>query len=91
MVEDTLDDALDDDELEDDAQEEVDKVLFELTAGMYTNYVSTSASMYDYPSFIFVCTPLNSTVVQLIDAHLVKQQLSSAISIHPKHEINLQI
>lgn len=35
MVEDTLDEALgDDDELEDDAQEEVDKVLFELTAGM---------------------------------------------------------
>jgi len=34
MVEDTLDEALgDDDELEDDAQEEVDKVLFELTAG----------------------------------------------------------
>lgn len=34
MVEDTLEDALgDDDELEDDAAEEVDKVLFELTAG----------------------------------------------------------
>lgn len=35
MVEDTLEDALgDDDELEGDAQEEVDKVLFELTAGL---------------------------------------------------------
>ena len=71
MVEDTLDDALDDDELEDDAQEEVDKVLFELTAGTYTNYVSTSASMFGNPSFILVCTPLNSTFVQFIDAHLV--------------------
>ena len=40
MVEDTLDDALDDDELEDDAQEEVDKVLFELTAGTYTNMLA---------------------------------------------------
>ena len=56
MVEDTLDDALDDDELEDDAQEEVDKVLFELTAGTYTNYVGTSASMFGNPSFILVCT-----------------------------------
>jgi len=34
MVEDTLEDALgDDDELEEDVQNEVDKVLFELTAG----------------------------------------------------------
>ncbi|MEM8488348.1 MAG: Snf7 family protein [Bacteroidota bacterium] len=45
MVEDTLEDALgDDDELEDDAQEEVDKVLFELTAGLlfvlYSDWMS---------------------------------------------------
>lgn len=41
MVEDTLEDALgDDDELEDDAAEEVDKVLFELTAGAYHHPVA---------------------------------------------------
>lgn len=42
MVEDTLDDVLDDDELEDDAQEEVDKVLFELTAGTITLLVASN-------------------------------------------------
>ena len=60
MVEDTLDDALDDDELEDDAQEEVDKVLFELTAGTYTNYVGTSAGDCTfacmYTTEFYLCT-----------------------------------
>ena len=33
MMEDTMDEILDNEELEEEAQEEIDKVLFEVTAG----------------------------------------------------------
>ena len=51
MVEDTLEDALgDDDESEDAAQEEIDKILFELTAGLllYSTHIEKITPHADY-------------------------------------------
>lgn len=43
MMQDTLDETLDNgEEFEAEAQEEIDKVIFEVTAGTYTDSVSNS-------------------------------------------------